>query len=288
MHGSIFSISSRKIIVVPSRRLVAALHRNLSHTLYGQHIVVNHLIPALRSHYGNLHESGKPLVLSFHGTPGTGKNFVADRVAEHLYRHGARSAYVKKYLGRLHFPEASRVAEYAVRRMCVVMCFIVPIIYISRIISYISQRNLHADITAAIAACPRSLFIFDEVDKTPPGVFDRLASLMDHHSNIDKLDYRQATYIFLSNAGGLEIAERLLQHLEGGALRAESRLADYDAILTRTAYNEPGGLKRAAIIEAHLIDHYVPFLPLEREHVEACIRAEFRARGKEPSAELVA
>jgi hypothetical protein len=32
-------------------------------------------------------------------------------------------------------------------------------------------------------------------------------------------------------------------------------------------------------IESNLIDHYVPFLPLEESHVRQCIKAEFRNRG---------
>ena len=36
------------------------------------------------------------------------------------------------------------------------------------------------------------------------------------------------------------------------------------------------GLWHASIIDSYLIDFYVPFLPLEREHVRNCIRAEFR------------
>ena len=32
----------------------------------------------------------------------------------------------------------------------------------------------------------------------------------------------------------------------------------------------------ASIIDSYLIDFYVPFLPLEREHVRNCIKAEFR------------
>jgi hypothetical protein len=34
-------------------------------------------------------------------------------------------------------------------------------------------------------------------------------------------------------------------------------------------------------IEGNLIDHYIPFLPLEEHHVKQCIKAEFRRRGKE-------
>lgn len=151
-----------------------------------------------------------------------------------------------------------------------------------------TQRKLYEEVRAAITACPRSLFIFDEVDKIPAGVFDQIASLMDHHDNVDRVNYRQATYIFLSNAGGIEISEKLLQHLESGAAREESRIAHYDDILTRSAYNVQGGLRHAAMIDAHLIDHFVPFLPMERKHVEECILAEFRLRGKQPTKTLLA
>jgi hypothetical protein len=34
-------------------------------------------------------------------------------------------------------------------------------------------------------------------------------------------------------------------------------------------------------IESNLIDHYIPFLPLEESHVKQCIQAEFRHRGKD-------
>ena len=36
------------------------------------------------------------------------------------------------------------------------------------------------------------------------------------------------------------------------------------------------GLWHASIIDSYLIDYYVPFLPLEREHVKNCIRAELK------------
>ena len=36
------------------------------------------------------------------------------------------------------------------------------------------------------------------------------------------------------------------------------------------------GLYHASIIDSYLIDYYVPFLPLERDHVKNCIRAEIK------------
>lgn len=93
---------------------IDALKRDLEINLYGQHIVNTTLLAALSSHKKNLHLSQKPLVMSFHGTPGTGKNFVADRIVKHFYRLKDNSKYVRKYRGRIDFPLASKVDTYRV------------------------------------------------------------------------------------------------------------------------------------------------------------------------------
>lgn len=41
-----------------------------------------------------------------------------------------------------------------------------------------------------------------------------------------------------------------------------------------------GGLKKSRLIDSHIIDHYVPFLPLEKKHVKQCIEAELRHQNK--------
>lgn len=74
---------------------------------------------------------------------------------------------------------------------------------------------------------------------------------------------------------GVEISDQLLQLLESGRTRSETRLADFDPILMKSAFNVDGGLKSTQMIKSHLIDHFVPFLPLEQRHVLQCIKAEF-------------
>ncbi len=90
------------------------LSRDLEMNVYGQHIVHKQLVSALRTHYSRLHESTKPLVLSFHGTPGTGKNYVADHIAKHLYAYGTNSSFIRKFMGRSEFPMESDVNYYRV------------------------------------------------------------------------------------------------------------------------------------------------------------------------------
>lgn len=93
---------------------IEGLKADLQKKLYGQHIVNATLIPALRAHVNNLHISEKPLVMSFHGNMGTGKNHVTDLIIKHFYKSGENSAYVHKYRARKDFPVESEVNHYRV------------------------------------------------------------------------------------------------------------------------------------------------------------------------------
>ncbi|KAH8261753.1 hypothetical protein KR038_002042 [Drosophila bunnanda] len=229
--------------------LHAALEYSLRERLYGQHIVIKHVVPALEAHFRSKSTSRKPLVISFHGQPGTGKNFVADQIAQALYLKGSTSGYVAKYLGQADFPNANNVNYY--------------------------KEKVSREVRKQLAECPRSLFIFDEVDKMPSGVFDTLASLADYNAFSDGTDNTKAIFIFLSNTAGKHIADHLGNLMKGGMLREDTRLGDFENLLKKAAYNLDGGLKQTALIDSHVIDHFIPFLPMERAHVFKCLEAEF-------------
>lgn len=99
-------------ILVPI--LFTGLNADFEQNLFGQHIAQHIIIAALSSHYNNLENSEKPLVMVLNGSPGTGKNFVADRIAKHLYKNGEKSRYVHKFYGRSTFPLESDVPQYRV------------------------------------------------------------------------------------------------------------------------------------------------------------------------------
>ena len=44
--------------------------------------------------------------------------------------------------------------------------------------------------------------------------------------------------------------------------------------INQGAFNEIGGLHHSTILQKSLVDHFVPFLPLEKQHVKMCILAE--------------
>ena len=60
----------------------AALDTNV----FGQHLVIDTVWNAIVAHWKSPGPK-KPLVMSFHGYTGTGKNYVARQVVENLYRY---------------------------------------------------------------------------------------------------------------------------------------------------------------------------------------------------------
>ncbi|EDW78479.1 uncharacterized protein Dwil_GK16456 [Drosophila willistoni] len=241
--------------------LTRSLQYNLETQVYGQHIVNKHIVQAISAHFNNLGTSRKPLVISFQGQPGTGKNFVADHIAKALYTRGSESKFVHKFLGRADFPEAIRVDTY--------------------------KQHISDVVRNSLKACPRSLFIFDEVDKMPSGIFETLASLVDYNAFNDGTDHKKAIFIFLSNTAGVHVSDHLGTLMKGGKLREETLLSDFEPLLQKAAYNVEGGLQKTSLIESHVIDHYMPFLPLEKSHVIKCLEAEFRRWGKSPDKAII-
>ncbi|KAL5283087.1 TOR1A family protein [Megaselia abdita] len=234
------------------------LFDSIKQELFGQHIANDILSKAIIAHTAkvNANISKKPLVISLHGTPGTGKNFVSEILIRSMYKKGKDSAFVHKFLGRSDFPIESNVNEYKIE--------------INRIVR------------EKVKMCPKSLFIFDEVDKMPAGIFESIASLLDHHSMLNGLDFSKAIFIFLSNTGGVEISETLTQLTKNGKWRDDTKLYDFEKILEIGSYNLDGGLKKTSLIESHLVDHFVPFLPLERKHIRLCLEKEYFKWGQFP------
>lgn len=231
---------------------ITHLKDNLDDFLFGQHVAKSVILSALNRRWrtpGNYH---KPLVMSFHGWTGSGKNYVAKFIAESLFKKGMKSSFVKIYISTVHFHDESKVMEY--------------------------QQNLRDWILGNVTKCSDTLFIFDEVDKMPAGVLDALKPFMDHHSIIDGTDMSSSIFILLSNTGGKEIAQKTFDFWHQGRNRNELRYADYEQLVLRGAFNEIGGLQKSLIIDKSLIDIYVPFLPLEQIHVRQCIERELKLR----------
>jgi len=237
-------------------RNVTGIKSVFQKNLYGQHLVSKGVFDALRSHLTKTKANppSHPLVMSFHGWTGCGKNHVAKIIAEHLYAKGLKSKYVKHFISTLHFTG----------------CLIDHCPDESKQIGY--REFLQTEILSRVASCPHSLFIFDEMDKMPLGLIDAISAFLDHRDSIDGVDFRFSIFIFLSNAGGNAIAKKAFDFYQAGRQREELTMRDLEGVIGLSVFNSPeGGLKRSAIVDHNLIDYFVPFLPLERSHVKNCV-----------------
>lgn len=233
---------------------IMKLQESLKDRLFGQHIVVEKLFQAVASHYKEIDKSQKPLVMSFHGTPGTGKNFVSNLIAETVFEKGTSSQYYHVFHGS-QFSDLDKINHYT--------------------------EQIKNDLFAAIDKCPYTIFVFDEVDKMPGGIFDSITGILDHHTLVRGRDFRKAIFIFLTNYGGEEITKVLyLLTTSKGLFRHDTKLHHFEDIIKIGVYNRQGGLKESRLITSAVIDFYLPFLPLEEKHVVECIKAEYKSYGR--------
>ncbi len=78
-------------------------------------------------------------------------------------------------------------------------------------------------------------------------------------------------YELNSGTGGTGITNLTYDFYLKGKERTDLTIKDLEPLISSGAFNERGGLHKSGIIEKNLIDAFVPFLPLEKKHIELCI-----------------
>lgn len=231
---------------------IQRLQEEVDRSLHGQHLAQTTVVRAVRAHLAKQRPS-KALVMSFHGWTGTGKNYFSKMIAQAIYQRGMRSNYVHLMVSTLHFSRPEEVNKY--------------------------KAQIQTWISGNLTECAQSLFIFDEVDKMPPALMDAIVPYIDFHDQVNGLDPRRSIFLFLSNGGSNALAQRALENHRAGRLREELTLKETEEIIRMSAFNEDGGLKTSRLVSKHLVDYYIPFLPLERSHVVLCFRDYLNQRG---------
>jgi torsin-1 len=216
-------------------------------------MVKNTVVNALRGHF-NLNGPKKALVLSFHGSTGVGKNFVVQFIANSLFARGVRSKFFKLFIASRDFPHNDKIDEY--------------------------RETIIKTIESTVKQCHTNLFVFDETDKIPIGLIDTIKAYIDFYPEVDGIMFRKSVFIFLSNSAAKDIAHLTLNFDKQVRDRNDFEIKLFQSEIQNSIYHNKEdnekGLWHASIIDSYLIDFYVPFLPLERDHVRNCIRAEFK------------
>nr|XP_029734072.1 torsin-1A isoform X1 [Aedes albopictus] len=229
---------------------VEGLKLNLTQHLFGQHIVQDVLVNAIGAHFDTIELSRKPLVMSFHGTSGVGKTYVSQFIASSMFQKAQYSRFVHRFPGRIPFTTISLVESYKI--------------------------DLQHTILNSLRQCPESLFIFDDVEEIPSGIVNYIVHMLNHNVVLDGVSLSKAMFVFITNVGGVEISNILLNMLKNGKTREEADYYDFERALQLASYKyENTGFFRSHLVDSHVVDYYIPFLPLEASHVRSCIMQEF-------------
>lgn len=227
------------------------LLENIKTKVFGQPLIVEPIYRSIRAHLSS-DNPPRPLVMYFSGWTGTGKTYVAKLIASSLYKEGMNSRFVKYISSSYHFPIKIE-GEHEIS---------------------IQRQRLRDLIKETVSKCERSLIILDELDKLPSGVIDSLQPLLDYLDDIDGVRYNKAIFIFLSNTGAETLNTLAYKMYTEGKERKDLSSKDIEGILIKESFNESGGLRKSSLLQRHSIGVFVPFLPLERQHVKYCIKNE--------------
>ncbi|XP_029943655.1 torsin-2A-like [Salarias fasciatus] len=226
---------------------IRGLEWDLYKNVFGQHLAQDVVSEEVARFLANK-SPDRPLVLSFHGSSGTGKTLVSSMLANHLYGSAMSSPYVHQFVPTLHFPSPHLVHEY--------------------------REELKSWVQGNLTECARSVFIFDEMEKMPPGVIDVLEPFLGPAHVVFRTNYRKAIYVFISTTGQELIKEVTLQNRLAGREREDIKLSALQDRLAQAVYNDStSGFFQSSIVQQRLVTVLVPFLPLSRCHVERCVHS---------------
>ena len=218
---------------------LSALDANLLKKVYGQHIALDVISKAFGK-YMSRERPPRPLVLSFHGWTGVGKNHVVNIIAEEL-----DSLAVHKIIMPLHS------VGYDVD----------------------SSQRLMDWFSSNVSNTSAVLFVIDEFGKASPEFQQGLYDLLSQWQNKIYAS-SHVILILLSNTGGTAINQYMCMCVDDGRTRES---ITYDAVVTHLTMAVRNTWLHNFVSNG-LIDHVVPFLPLERSHVVECVEAYMRNR----------
>ena len=220
---------------------IANLTKSLLKHLFGQHLARESIPKLIKAHVTNPAPQ-KPLALSFHGGTGTGKTWVSKLIAESLYAKGLNSKFI-------HFIS-------------------VPYLFRDTLRSRETTEQLHNKIQNSLKECPQTMFIFEDTHAMNPDVLDGLLPYINYPLPFHGIDFTRAIYIFLSNSGATKINQYLTEQFSKWRARSTLRESEMHHILSDKIYREEGAFQNTEFVSRHVIDSYIPFLPLQKVHIE--------------------
>ena len=229
---------------------VADLKGDLERSLCGQPLARNIIINGFDKSYRGAEDEkrGPPLAFHFSGGSGTGKTFTVQMIISNLYREGERSGYVHIFSPTTHYPDRS-----------------MDHVYIAR---------LKTRLTRLVNRCKYQLFVFDDFDKMGFLVSEVVSPILSTSGMVYGADFSRSVFLFVGTSQQPIIEHVCLTKYNAGVSRDSLVPSDFN--FEQHCYTAAMDSCQSNAVTHHATN--VPFLPLNRSHVECCIRSLAKAR----------
>lgn len=213
----------------------SGLKDKLKSDVFGQPFVEKNLIRTLEDYYLKPNKDrNNALVLSFHGPIGVGKSFVAEILS------------LAPFIKNKHLFSAKNI------------------FFDGNLVDK-QKAIINQTIDSSVRDCEKSLFVFDDADHFPSGIFEEL----NVFRKIDGgLKYGGSVFIFIFQVGAEEISSLTSDLLEKGVKREIFDIPEFRDVV-KNAMLEKGYAEDSIFMRP--INKIIPFLPLEKEHIKKCI-----------------
>jgi hypothetical protein len=221
------------------------LDEQLRSNLVGQPLAVWQLSTAIETHFRDVQagKAQKALVVSIHGAPGVGKSYTVGFL-KGLFLQVESSLQIDG-----HMYPAERQAAMA--------------------------HELKMQLMRHVNRCDRgSLVVIEEVEQMSPGVLQELIRPFDHGGSYSygglSVSFANTVFVLVSNMG-----HEMLQHLSAAWEREREEMPIEEA---QAKLQDEWDAKAGTVRFTAKIDFFVPYFPLEAQHIKQIAHREITAR----------
>lgn len=235
------------------------LEENMRSEIYGQHIALENIFTDLKTF---LDSNRTILTLSMHGSSGTGKSFMVQHINSILPKDRF-----------LYFPVAKIFQSSSIKA---------NVENLRQEFRQFTDSTTWSLLYGMDSVCPYFVAV-DNMDYATEDFIKELMNLINER-NVD--ESKKFVFLLLSNTGSdiiNEIAFRVL--VEDGLAREKM---GSDLFLKNLSFVERLGQSwPRKLLEMNIINRIIPFLPLQKQHVEMCARQRMREKEAVLSEEMV-
>ncbi len=258
--SKIFQISTDQ---KSERKKILNLKQNLSKKILGQEKAIKNIAKVIIKSYASIRKRHRPIAsFVFLGPSGVGKTELAKQMAKEIFE--SENSYHKELNGFIRIDMSEFSEAHSVSRL------------VGSPPGYVGFEE-GGFLTDKIKNNPRSLILFDEIEKAHPNIFNILLQILDEgvltDANSQTIDFKNTVIVMTSNIGAEEFNKESLGFFENKKSKEEFYQTEESVKKSLNEIMKPELINR--------IDKILTFTPLSEKTIEKITKKEIEELKKE-------